>query len=112
MVVDRLSKYCHIGSLLATYSATTVVEFFIKQIVRLHGVPKTMVSDRDKVFLSRFWQELFSRSGTTLKMSTVYHPQTDGQTEIVNKTIELYLRAAIHNRPKAWLELLPWDFTI
>lgn len=108
VVVDRLSKYCHLESLPAGYSATMVADYFIKEIIRLHRIPKRMVSDRDKVFLSRFWQEIFSRSGTTLSLSTAYHPQTDGQTEIVNKTIEGYLRATIHNNPRSWVELLPW----
>lgn len=108
VVVDRLSKYCHLGSLPATYSAASVAEYFVKQIIRLHGVPKKIVSDRDKIFLSRFWQEVFTRSGTTLGMSTTYHPKSDGQTEVVNKTIEIYLRAMIHNNPRNWVELLPW----
>lgn len=107
-VVNRLSKYCHLGSLPVGYSATSVVDFFVKQIIKLHGVPKKIISDRDKIFLSKFWQELFSKSGTTLRMSTTYHPQTDGQTKIVNKTIEGYLRAMIHDNPRSWVELLPW----
>lgn len=97
-----------IGSLPASYSAATVAEFFVKQIIRLHRIPKKMVSDRDKIFLSKFWQELFAKSGTTLNMSTMYHPQSDRQTEIVNKTIEIYLRATIYDNPKTWIELLPW----
>lgn len=108
VVVDRLTKYCHLGSLPASYSAITVADFFIKQIVRLHGIPKTIVSDRDKIFLSKFWKEIFSKSGTTLKMSTAYHPESDGQSEIVNKTIEHYLRATIYDNPRSWVELLPW----
>lgn len=75
VVVDRLSKYCHFGSLPASYTAVSVAEYFVKQIIRLHGVPKKMVSDRDKIFLSRFWQEVFKRRGTTLGMSTAYHPR-------------------------------------
>lgn len=54
VVVDRLTKYCHIGSLAASYTAASVAEFFIQEIVRLHGIPKSVVSDRDKVFVSRF----------------------------------------------------------
>lgn len=60
VVVDRLSKYCHLGSLPTSYSATTVVDFFVRQIIRLHGIPRNMVSDRDKIFLSKFWQEVFT----------------------------------------------------
>lgn len=108
VVVDRLTKYFHLGSLLASYSAITIADYFINQIVRLHNIPKTIVSDRDKVFLSRFWKEIFAKSGTTLKMSMAYHPESDGQSEIVNKTIEQYLQATIHDNPRSWVELLPW----
>lgn len=108
VVVDRLSKYCHLGSLSANYSTTSVADYFIKQIIRLHGIPKIMVSNRDKVFLSKFWQKLITKNGTKLKLSTAYHPESDGQMEIVNKTIEIYLRATIYNNPQSWVELLPW----
>lgn len=108
VVVDRLSKYCHIGSLPTSYSATTVADYFVKNIIRLHGIPKKMVSDRDKVFLSKFWQEVFKKSGTTLSMSTAYHMESNGQTEIVNKTIEVYLRVEIHSNLRTWIDLLPW----
>lgn len=108
VVVDRLRKYCHLGSMSAKYSAVTVAEYFVKQIVRWHGIPKSIVSDRDKVFLSRFWKEVFTKRATQLKMSTAYHPESDGQTEIVNKTIKQYLRATITDNPKDWMELLPW----
>lgn len=107
VVVDRLSKYCHLGSLPETYSAVLVARYFTEHIVRLHGIPKKLVSDRDRVFLSKFWQELFHLSGTTLSMSSAYHPESDGQTEVVNKTIELYLRATVHENPRSWKELLP-----
>lgn len=70
VVVDRLSKYCHLGALPANYSANTVADFFAKQIIRLHGVPTKIIFDRDKIFLSRFWKEIFAQSGTTLRMSS------------------------------------------
>lgn len=108
VVVDRFSKYCHLGSLPEAYSAKSVATFFTTDIVRLHDIPKKKVSDRDKVFLSRFWQELLKQSGTSIHMSSEYHPQMDGQTEIVNKTIEGYLRATVQDNPCSWRELLPW----
>lgn len=67
-----------------------------------------MVSDRDKVFLSKFWQEIFKKRSTTLSISTTCHPESDRQTEIVNKKIEVYLIAVIHNNPRTWVDLLPW----
>lgn len=80
----------------------------MNQILRLHGIPKTITSDHDRVCLSKFWQELFTRSGTTLRMLSAYHPETDGQTEITNKTVEQYLRATIQQNLRSWPELLPW----
>lgn len=77
VVVDRLTKYFHLGSLSASYSTSSVAEYFIKQIIRLHRIPKTIISDRDKIFLSKFWKEIFSQSDTTLKISTAYHPKSD-----------------------------------
>lgn len=85
-----------------------VATFFAENIIHLHGIPKKLVSDRDKVFLSKFWQELLRQSGTTIHMSSAYHLESNGQTEVVNKTIEIYLRATVHDNPRSWRELLPW----
>lgn len=108
VVVDRLSKYCHLRALSAGYTASFIADYFVQQIVRLHGVPKTITSDCDKIFMSKLWKELFAESGTTLHMSSAYHPESDGQTEITNKTIEQYLCAMVHRNPRAWPDMLPW----
>jgi hypothetical protein len=88
-VVDRLSKYAHFIPLTHPYSATTVAHKLFSEIVKLHGLPKSIVSDRDVVFTSRFWHELFRLSAVKLQMTSAYHPQSDGQSEIVNKIITM-----------------------
>ena len=68
-------------------------------VFKLHGMPSSIVSDRDPVFTSKFWSELLRLQGVTLAMSSTYHPQSDGQTEVVNKSLEHYLRAFAVNKP-------------
>ncbi|GKE35266.1 reverse transcriptase, partial [Tanacetum coccineum] len=91
VVVDKLSKYAHVLPITHPYTALQVAQLFLDNVYKLHGLPKTIVSDRDKVFISLFWQSLFKMLQVKLKMSTAYHPQTDGQTKIVNKCLETYL---------------------
>jgi len=108
VVVDRLSKSAHFLALAHPYTAKMVAEIFITGIVKLHGMPQSIVSDRDPVFISHFWQEFFKLSSTKLKMSSTYHPQTDRQTEVINRCIEQYLRCFTYQQPRKWYSFLPW----
>ena len=107
-VVDRFSKYCHFIPLAHPYSAESVAQAFFSDIVRLHGIPQSMVSDRDPVFTSTFWRELMRLLGPKLHMTTAFHPQSDGQTEAANRVIAMYLRCFTGDRPRDWLRWLPW----
>lgn len=108
VVVDRLTKAAHFGALASGFTAGKVAKLFIDVVIKLHGFPSTIVSDRDPIFVSQFWAELFKLSGTSLKHSSAYHPQTDGQSEVVNRALEQYLRAMMSDRPERWSEFLGW----
>lgn len=108
VVVDRFSKGVHLGPLPTNFTAYKVADLFVSMVCKLHGLPKSIVSDRDPIFISWFWSDLFKFSGTLLRMSSSYHPQTDGQTEVMNRTIEQYLRAFVHATPSHWTRYLPW----
>ena len=108
VVVDRFSKSAHFLPLSHPFTAKNVAEKFVEGIIKLHGMPKSIVSDRDPIFISNFWQEFFKMSGTKLKLSSSYHPQTDGQTEVVNRCVEQYLRCFVHQWPRKWCSYLPW----
>jgi hypothetical protein len=86
----------------------TVATAFFEHVIRLHGIPASIVSDRDPVFTSRVWQELFRLSGTQLCLSSTFHPQTDGQSKVTNRVITMYLRCLASDRPRSWLRWLPW----
>lgn len=108
VVVDRLMKFCHLMALPTEYFACTVAKVFVYKVIKLHDIPQSILSDRDKVFTGRFRKEIHKLSGTTLKFSSAHHPQTDGQTEVVNRGIEMFLCSTITDEPRKWIEALPW----
>jgi hypothetical protein len=108
-VVDRFSKYAYFVALGHPYTASSVAEAFFDGIVRLHGFPTSIVSERDPVFTGNVWRDLFKMVGVKLCMSTAFHPQADGQSEVVNKVIVMYLRCIIlPSTPLFGRHLLRW----
>ena len=93
VIVDRLTKSAYFLPIRTTFSAEQLAKLYIKEIVRLHGVPLSIVSDRDNKFTLRFWRGFQSAMGTDLNVSTAFHPQTDGQSERTIQTLEDMLRA-------------------
>ena len=84
VVVDKLTKATHFIPIKSTHKIDDIAKIFMKEISKLHGLPKAIVSDRDVKFTSNFWKGLFADLGTNMNFSTAYHPQTDGKIERVN----------------------------
>lgn len=107
-MVDRFSKYAHFIALGNPYTAMSVAQAFFDQIVHLHDVHCSIVGDRDPVFTSKLWSELFRLSGVQLRLSSAFHRQIDGQSEVTNRVLGVYLRCLAGDRPRSWLRWLPW----
>jgi hypothetical protein len=107
VIVDRLTKAAHFIPIKVKYSLEKLTELYLQEIVRLHGVPESIVSDRDPRFTSRFWMSLQQAMGTKLQFSTAYHPQTDGQSERTIQTLEDMLRACVLDFSGSWARYLP-----
>jgi hypothetical protein len=111
VVVDRLTKYTHFIALSHPFTTQNVAQLFIDNVFTLHGPHVAIVSDRDRIFTSRLWQDIFKSLNISLHFSSAYHPQTYGQIERVNQCLESYLRCMTFMEPKkwpAWLALAEW----
>ena len=106
VVVDRLTKMTHYVPTRKTIDAPTLAGLFIQEVVRLHGLPDSIVSDRGSVFTSKFWSSFCFYLKVRRKLSTAFHPQTDGQTERQNQTMEAYIRAYCNECQDDWATLL------
>jgi hypothetical protein len=106
VVVDKLTKVVHFVLVKLTHKVSNIIDFYMKEIARLSGIPKTIVSDRDPKFASKFWKGLFDGFGTNLNFSTTYYPKSDGQKERVNKVIEDMIRMFVMDKPSKWEDYL------
>jgi hypothetical protein len=107
VVVDRFFKYAHLCALQHPFTTSTVTQLFMDKVFKLHGMPHSIVSDRDPNFTNNFWQELFKLQYTQLHLITSYHTQMDGQTKVVNKCLETYLRCFASENKNQWAQWLP-----
>ncbi|CAI7929472.1 unnamed protein product [Closterium sp. NIES-54] len=107
VVIDKFSKMGHFIPTNATATAEATARLFFDRIITIHGIPATLISERDPKFTSKFWKELMGLLGTKLAMSSAYHPQTDGQTERLNQVVEQLLRTACKDDVSHWDTQLP-----
>jgi hypothetical protein len=108
VIIDRLTKSAHFIPVHTKYRVEKYAKIYITRVLCLHGVPKTIISDRGSQFVALFWEQLHASLGTHLIYSSTYHPQTDGQTGRVNQILEDMLRACVMEYPGSWDKNLPW----
>jgi hypothetical protein len=106
-MVDRFSKMAHFIPCQNTNDATHITNLFFKEVIRLHGLPKNIVLDRDTKFIGNFWRTLWKKLGTNLAFNSSYHPQADGQTEVVNRSLGDLLRSLVTEHHSSWDNILP-----
>jgi hypothetical protein len=107
VVVDRFSKMAHFIPCQKTNDATHIANLFFKEVIRLHGFPRSIVSDHDTKFVGHLWRTLWKNLGTSLSFILVYHPQMDGQIEVVNIRLEDLLRSLVTEHHSQWDHILP-----
>ncbi len=107
VITDRLTKYGYFIPYLEASTAEDLAYWFLRTICANHGMPEEIISDRDRLLTSHFWTSLMQQLGTKHKLSTAYHPETDGQTERLNQTLEQYLRCYVNYQQDNWVGLLP-----
>jgi hypothetical protein len=107
VVVYIFSKMAHFIPCQKTSDATHVVKLFFKEVVRFHGLPKSIVSDRDTKFIGHLWRTLWKKLGIDLSFISAYHPQTDGQTKVMNKIFGNLLRSLVTKHHSQWDQILP-----
>jgi hypothetical protein len=106
VMMDKLTKVAHFIPVKLTHKETNVVDICMREVSRFHGIPKTIVFDRDLNFTSKLWKGLFKVFGTNLNFSTTYHPEYDGKIERVNQVIEDMLRMYVMDKPSKWEDYL------
>ena len=107
VVVDKFSKMTHFIPYKKTSDVVHIVDLFFREVVRLHGLPKSIVLDRDTKFVGYFWKTLWKKLKIDLKFSSSQHPKTNGKIEVVNHSLENLLRCLVGDKPKGWDMILP-----
>ncbi|KAL4354151.1 hypothetical protein GQ457_06G015870 [Hibiscus cannabinus] len=108
VVIDRFTKYRHLFALPHQFDSVLVAQVLHQGVIKLHGIPRTIVSDRDCIFVTDMWTELAKLQGSELCFSSAYHPQSDGQTEALSHCLEMYLCCMVAYDPRQWCKYFPW----